>query len=71
MQELLNKPKEKAKLSKATGISTGNISNWFNPDKNAQPSAEALFKIAEHFGCSVDYLLDLTNRREYSSYINL
>lgn len=60
LQELLKESKSKSKLSKATGISTGNISDWFNPDKKAQPSADALVKIAEYFGCSVDYLLDLT-----------
>lgn len=60
LQKLLDKPGEKAKLSKATGISTGNISDWFNPNKNAQPSAEALVKIADTLDCSVDYLLGRT-----------
>lgn len=32
--------------------------DWFNPNKNAKPSAETLLKIAEYFKCSVDYLLD-------------
>ena len=61
LQELLNKPGEKTRLSKATGISTGNISDWFNPDKPAQPSADALVKISKALDCSVDYLLDLTD----------
>ena len=58
LQKLLQERGEKAKLSKATGISAGNITDWFNPNKNAQPSAEALVKIAEYFKCSIDYLLD-------------
>lgn len=58
---LLNKPGEKTKLSNATGISTGNISDWFNPNKNAQPSADALVKISKALDCSVDYLLGLTD----------
>lgn len=61
LQKLLNEPGKKIKLSKATGISTGNISDWFNPNKPAQPSADALYKIAEFFECSVDYLLGLTD----------
>lgn len=64
LQELLSEPKRKAKLSKATGISTGNISDWFNPDKNAQPSADALIKMAKYFECSVDYLLDRSDIKE-------
>jgi transcriptional regulator with XRE-family HTH domain len=61
LQKLLSDPGKKTKLSKATGISTGNISDWFNPNKPAQPSADALYKIAEFFECSVDYLLGLTD----------
>ena len=61
LQKLLSEPGRKTKLSKATGISTGNISDWFNPDKSAQPSADALYKIAEFFECSVDYLMGLTD----------
>lgn len=61
LQKLLNEPGRKTKLSKATGISTGNISDWFNPNKPAQPSADALYKIAEFFECSVDYLMGLTD----------
>lgn len=64
LQKLLSDPGKKTKLSKATGISTSNISDWFNPDKPAQPSADALYKIAEFFECSIDYLMDRTNTRE-------
>lgn len=67
LQELLKGSGEKIKLSKKTGISTGNISDWFNPDKKAQPSAEALVKIADAFECSVDYLLDRTNNPNIES----
>ena len=64
LQDLLNDRGMKAELSEKTGISTGNISDWFNPGKSAQPSADALYKIAEHFGCSVDYLMGRTNIKE-------
>lgn len=51
----------RAELSRQTGISTGNIRDWFNPDKPAQPSADALVKISKALDCSVDYLLGLTD----------
>lgn len=51
----------RAELSRKTGISTGNIRDWFNPDKPAQPSADALVKISKALDCSVDYLLGLTD----------
>lgn len=61
LKSLLNKRGERARLSKATNISTGNISDWLNPSKKSTPNAEALCKIASYFNCSVDYLLDRTN----------
>ncbi len=67
LQELLKGSGEKIKLSKKTGISTGNISDWFNPDKKAQPSADALVKIADVFDCSVDYLLGRTDIKGLSA----
>lgn len=67
LQGLLSGYRKKVEMSKATGISTGNISDWFNPDKSAQPSADALYKIAEHFGCSVDYLMDRTDIKELNT----
>lgn len=49
-------------LSKQTGISSGNISDW--KSGRSTPKADNLAKIADYFGCSVDYLLgraDTTN----------
>ena len=46
------------------GISTDNIRDWFNPNKSAQSSAEALVKISKALDCSVDYLLGLTDVEE-------
>ncbi len=57
----LQKRGSRAELSRQTGISTGNIRDWFNPDKPAQPSANALVKISKTLDCSVDYLLGLTD----------
>lgn len=60
-QNKLQKRGSRAELSRKTGISTGNIRDWFNPAKPAQPSAEALVKISKALDCSVDYLLGLTD----------
>lgn len=57
----LQERNRKVELSRQTGISTGNIRDWFNPDKSAQPSADALVKISKALDCSVDYLLGLTD----------
>lgn len=60
-QNKLQERGRRAELSRQTGISTGNIRDWFNPDKPAQPSADALVKISKALDCSVDYLLGLTD----------
>lgn len=60
-QNKLQKRGKKTELSRQTGISTGNIRDWFNPNKPAQPSADALVKISKALDCSVDYLLGLTD----------
>ncbi len=46
------------KISKATGISSGNISDW--KSGKSSPNLEAIAKIADYLGCSVDYLLGRT-----------
>ncbi len=47
------------KISKATGISSGNISDW--KSGKSSPNLEAIAKIADYLGCSVDYLLGRTD----------
>lgn len=62
----------RAELSRQTGISTGNIRDWFNPDKQAQPGADALVRISKALDCSVDYLLGLTDvERRVTSKSNI
>lgn len=51
-------------LSKATGISSGNICDW--KSGRSKPNAETLVKVANYFECSVDYLLGRTNTKELS-----
>ncbi len=40
-----------------TGISTTNIYRWINATN--YPTTESLIKLADHFGCSVDYLIGI------------
>lgn len=53
------------KVAKATGISTGSLSDW--KKGRSSPKADKLQKIADYFGVSVDYLLGATNAREEDS----
>ena len=50
------------KLSEATGISGGNISDW--KKGRSMPSAAALGILADYLDCSVDYLLGRTDNPE-------
>ncbi len=50
------------KLSEATGISTGNISDW--KSGRSMPSAVKLDILADYLDCSVDYLLGRTDKPE-------
>lgn len=51
-----------SRLSEATGISTGNISDW--KKGRSMPSATALDTLATYLDCSVDYLLGRTDNPE-------
>ena len=49
-------------LSKATGISTGLISQWKKRTQN--PSISKLAVVADYFGVTVDYLLGNSDEKE-------
>ena len=53
------------KVSDATGISTGNLSDW--KKGRCLPSAEKLEKLADYLNCSVDYLLGRTDYPEINN----
>lgn len=59
LRNLLKQRGKSEELSKNTGISSGNISDW--KSGRSKPGMELLIKIADHFECSVDYLLGLTD----------
>lgn len=50
------------RLSEATGISTGNISDW--KSGRSMPTAIKLDILADYLDCSVDYLLGRTDNPE-------
>ena len=69
VHNLFNLMKEKnitkAELSRNTGISTGNLSDWANG--RCLPSAEKLELLADYLDCSVDYLLGRTDVHEVNN----
>lgn len=62
LRQLLSERGSAKELSKATGISQGNISDWLNG--RSKPSSDKLILIADYFDCSVDYLLGRTRIKE-------
>ncbi len=46
-----------AKFAKNIGISSGNVADWLNHDKNALPGARALARICEHYPNEIYFLL--------------
>lgn len=44
-------------LAQELGLSNASISYWENAKQ--EPSAQAIFKLAEYFGVSADYILGL------------
>lgn len=51
-----------AEISKATGISSGNICDW--KSGRSKPTSKTIIKIAEYLNYSVDYLLGRTDIKE-------
>lgn len=64
LHTILPTPESKIQLSIFTGIPITKINNWLNPNSRVVPKADELVLMARYFGCTVDYLLDLSDRRE-------
>lgn len=60
--ELLEDRGVAAEISKGTGISSGNISDW--KIGRSKPTANSIIKIAEYLNYSVDYLISRTDIKE-------
>lgn len=64
LQELLDERNlTKKQLAKAVGISTSAINGYFH--KNLYPIADIAIKIADYFDCSLDYLLGLSEIKDF------
>ena len=55
-------------LAKEIGISSGIITKW--KTAGTLPNGETLKKLASYFGCSVDYLLGLSDNAEKSPSVS-
>ena len=51
-----------SQVSRDLDVSMGNISDWING--RSVPNEVSLVKLADYFGCSVDYLLGRTEHRD-------
>ncbi len=60
LRSLLETPESRKLVSLFTGIKTSRMEKWFDPNSKAVPKADELVLIAKFFGCSTDYLMDLT-----------
>ena len=57
---MMQRQMNKSDLSKAVGVSTGNLSDWANG--RSSPSMEKLIKVADYFDVSLDYLAGRDDR---------
>lgn len=64
LHTLLSTPESRIQLSIFTGIPISKINNWLDPNGGVVPKANDLILMAKYFNCMVDYLLDLSDRRE-------
>lgn len=63
LRNLLPTRKSIMKLSEETGILLPQIDNWLDPNKKSVPGADVMVVLAKYFGCSIDYLLDMTDKK--------
>lgn len=61
LHTLLPTPESKIQLSVFTGIPITKINNWLDPKSRVVPKADELMLMSRYFGCTVDYLLDLSD----------
>lgn len=63
LHTLLSTPESRTYLSIFTGISVTKINAWLDLNSRVVPKADELVLMSKYFNCTVDYLLDLSNRR--------
>lgn len=64
LHTLLPTPESRIQLSIFTDIPITKINKWFDPNSRVVPKADELVLMARYFCCTVDYLLDLSDRME-------
>jgi len=62
LHNLLPTQESRIKLSKTINIQFSKINKWLDPDSRLTLKADAIILMIKYFDCSVDYLLNLTNR---------
>lgn len=67
-KERLKKELNQPQLAKIMSVSKQTVSNWENG--NRIPDTLTLSKLADFFGCSVDYLLGKTDLEESSNFFH-
>ena len=65
----LAKNLNQVQLAHYLGVTKQSVSNWEN--NNILPSVDMLRKMAQFFGCSADYLLELDTNRFFIETTNL
>lgn len=63
LHNLLQTKESIEQLSEAINISHGTISKWLDSNSRVVPKADSLVAMSKYFECTVDYLLDLSDRR--------
>ncbi len=63
LHTLLPTQESRIKLSESTNIPLSKINKWLDPNNRVVPKADSLMTMAKYFECTVDYLLDLTDRK--------
>lgn len=63
LRSLLPTLESRMELAHATGILLPQINNWLDPNKESVPNADVMVILAKYFGCSIDYLLDITGEK--------
>lgn len=63
LHNLLQTQESIEQLSEAINISHNTINKWLDSNSRVMPKADSLVAMSKYFDCTVDYLLDLSDRR--------
>lgn len=63
LHNLLQTQESIEQLSGAINIPRSTISKWLDSNSRVVPKADSLVAMSKYFECTVDYLLDLSDRR--------